>query len=140
MKQLKKHIPIFTAFMLATCMPLASVAQSSNYPNKPIKIIVGFTPGGSTDSVGRQIANSFSKILGQSVIVENKPGANANLATDYVSRSAPDGYTLFYTSIGHVTNPLIYKDAKYDPVKDFTPIGQVLAAPNFNATPHVLFR
>ena len=99
MKQLKKHVPILTALVLATCMPLASVAQSSNYPNKPIKIIVGFTPGGSTDSVGRQIANSFSKILGQSVIVENKPGANANLATDFVRRSAPDGYTLFYTSI-----------------------------------------
>jgi tripartite-type tricarboxylate transporter receptor subunit TctC len=135
MKQLKKQLPIFTALVLATCMPLASVAQSSNYPNKPIKIIVGFTPGGSTDSVGRQIANSFSKILGQSVIVENKPGANANLATDYVRRSAPDGYTLFYTSIGHVTNPLIYKDAKYDPVKDFTPIGQVLAAPNVLVVP-----
>jgi tripartite-type tricarboxylate transporter receptor subunit TctC len=59
---------------------------------------------GSADSVGRQIANSFSKILGQSVIVENKLGANANLATDYVRRSAPDGYTLFYTSIGHVMN------------------------------------
>jgi tripartite-type tricarboxylate transporter receptor subunit TctC len=135
MKQLKKHVPIFTALLLATCMPLASFAQSSNYPNKTIKIIVGFTPGGSTDSVGRQIANSFSKILGQSVIVENKPGANANLATDYVRRAAPDGYTLFYTSIGHVTNPLIYKDAKYDPVKDFTPIGQVLAAPNVLVVP-----
>jgi tripartite-type tricarboxylate transporter receptor subunit TctC len=84
-----------------------AVAQASDYPNKPIKIVVGFTPGGSTDAIGRQIANSFSKILGQSVIVENKPGANGNLATDFVRRAPPDGYTIFYTSIGHVTNPLI---------------------------------
>ncbi len=112
-----------------------SAAQSNDYPNKPIRIVVGFTPGGSTDAIGRQIANSFSKILGQSVIVENKPGANGNLATDFVRRSAPDGYTIFYTSIGHVTNPLIYKDAKYDPVKDFTPIGQVLAGPNILVVP-----
>lgn len=113
----------------------SSSAQSNDYPNKPIRIVVGFTPGGSTDAIGRQIANSFGKILGQSVIVENKPGANGNLATDFVRRSAPDGYTIFYTSIGHVTNPLIYKDAKYDPIKDFTPIGQVLAGPNILVVP-----
>jgi tripartite-type tricarboxylate transporter receptor subunit TctC len=81
------------------------------------------------------LANAFSKILGQSVIVENKPGANGNLATDAVRRATPDGYTIFYTSIGHVTNTLIYKDAKYDPLKDFTPIGQVLAGPNVLVVP-----
>ncbi len=135
MKNLHKHLPIFTALAIASCTPLVSMAQANNYPNKPIKIIVGFTPGGSTDAVGRQLANSFSKILGQSVVVENKPGANANLATEYVRRAAPDGYTIFYTSIGHVTNPLIYKEAKYDPVKDFTPIGQVLAGPNVLVIP-----
>lgn len=122
---------LFTSLFVSS----ESIAQTSDYPNKPIKIVVGFTPGGSTDAIGRQIANSFSKILGQSVIVENKPGANGNLATDFVRRAPPDGYTLFYTSIGHVTNPLIYKDAKYDPVKDFTPIGQVLAGPNLLVVP-----
>jgi len=80
---------------MASCAANIAVAQSNDYPNKPIKIIVGFTPGGSTDAVGRQLANSFTKILGQSVIVENKPGANANLATDFVRRAAPDGYTIF---------------------------------------------
>ena len=135
MINLQKKIPIFAALTLSACLPLSAVAQSSDYPNKPIKLIVGFTPGGSTDAVGRQLANSFTKILGQSVIVENKPGANANLATDFVRRAAPDGYTIFYTSIGHVTNPLIYKEAKYDPVKDFTPIGQVLAGPNALVVP-----
>jgi len=118
------------------CFAVApSFAQTSEFPNKPIKIVIGFTPGGSTDTVGRQIAHSFSKILGQSVIVENKPGANGNLATDSVRRSAPDGYTIFYTSIGHVTNPLIYPDAKYDPIKDFTPIGQILSGPNVLVVP-----
>lgn len=135
MKFLQKKLPITLALAIASTVPHIAAAQTSDYPNKPIKLIVGFTPGGSTDAVGRQLANSFTKILGQSVIVENKPGANANLATDFVRRSAPDGYTIFYTSIGHVTNPLIYKEAKYDPVKDFTPIGQVLAGPNVLVVP-----
>ncbi len=130
-----KGIPAFTLALITSFTMGAAVGQTSDYPNKPIKLIVGFTPGGSTDAIGRQIANSFSKILGQSVIVENKPGANGNLATDFVRRAPPDGYTIFYTSIGHVTNPLIYKDAKYDPVKDFTPIGQVLAGPNILVVP-----
>lgn len=130
-----KALPAFTLALITSLSAGVAAAQTSDYPNKPIKIVVGFTPGGSTDAIGRQIANSFSKILGQSVIVENKPGANGNLATDFVRRAPPDGYTLFYTSIGHVTNPLIYKDAKYDPVKDFTPIGQVLAGPNLLVVP-----
>ena len=130
-----KTLSAFTLALITSVTMGVAAAQTSDYPNKPIKIVVGFTPGGSTDAIGRQIANSFSKILGQSVIVENKPGANGNLATDFVRRAPPDGYTLFYTSIGHVTNPLIYKDAKYDPVKDFTPIGQVLAGPNLLVVP-----
>ena len=130
-----KALPALTLALITSLSTGVAAAQTSDYPNKPIKIVVGFTPGGSTDAIGRQIANSFSNILGQSVIVENKPGANGNLATDFVRRAPPDGYTLFYTSIGHVTNPLIYKDAKYDPVKDFTPIGQVLAGPNLLVVP-----
>ena len=130
-----KALPALTLALIISLSTGVATAQTSDYPNKPIKIVVGFTPGGSTDAIGRQIANSFSNILGQSVIVENKPGANGNLATDFVRRAPPDGYTLFYTSIGHVTNPLIYKDAKYDPVKDFTPIGQVLAGPNLLVVP-----
>lgn len=124
-----------TALGISCCAIPSAVAQTSDFPNKTIKIVIGFTPGGATDTVGRQIAISFSKILGQSVIVENKPGANGNLATDAVRRSPPDGYTLFYTSIGHVTNPLIYPDAKYDPIKDFTPIGQILSGPNILVVP-----
>ena len=135
MKSLYKKISISAACAVLFSTAPISMAQSNDFPNKPIRLVIGFTPGGSTDTIGRQLAISFSKILGQTVVVENKPGANGNLATDYVRRSPADGYTIFYTSIGHVTNPLIYKDAKYDPVKDFTPIGQVLSGPNVLVVP-----
>ena len=91
MFHLHQKISILTALVIGSCLTVTSVAQTSEYPNKSIKLIIGFTPGGSTDTVGRQLANSFTKILGQSVVVENKPGANGNLATDYVRRAAPDG-------------------------------------------------
>jgi tripartite-type tricarboxylate transporter receptor subunit TctC len=105
------------------------------FPEKPIRIIVGFTPGGTADSVARLLASSMGPKLGQTVVVENKPGANGLLATDFVQRAPADGYTIFFTSIGHAVNPALYKDAKYDPVKDFTPIGQVLSAPNVLVVP-----
>ncbi|WP_028602423.1 Bug family tripartite tricarboxylate transporter substrate binding protein [Ottowia thiooxydans] len=117
----------------ALSVPLS--AKAADYPTRPVRIVVGFTPGGSGDAVARLIAQSFSTIMGQSFIVENRAGANGNLATDMVRRAEPDGYTLFYTSIGHATNPSLYKDARYDPVKDFTPIGQVLSAPNVLVVP-----
>jgi tripartite-type tricarboxylate transporter receptor subunit TctC len=105
------------------------------FPEKPIRIIVGFTPGGTADSVARLLASSMGPKLGQTIVVENKPGANGLLATDFVQRAPADGYTIFFTSIGHAVNPALYKDAKYDPVKDFTPIGQVLSAPNVLVVP-----
>jgi tripartite-type tricarboxylate transporter receptor subunit TctC len=85
--------------------------------------------------VARVLAQSMSARVGQAITVDNRAGANGNLATDFVARSAPDGYTLFFTSIGHAVNPALYKEAKYDPVKDFTPIGQVLSAPNVLVVP-----
>jgi tripartite-type tricarboxylate transporter receptor subunit TctC len=118
--------------LLAACVSAPALAT---YPDKPIKIIVGFTPGGTADAVGRILAQNMGPRLGQSMVVENKAGANGNLATEFVQRAAPDGYTLFFTSIGHAVNPALYKDAKYDPVKDFTPIGQVLSAPNMLVVP-----
>ena len=121
--------------LATTALAATWSAHAGDYPSRPVKIVVGFTPGGSGDAVARILAQSFSQILGQSFVVENKPGANGNLATDVVRRAEPDGYTLFYTSIGHATNPLLYKEARYDPVKDFTPIGQVLSAPNVLVVP-----
>lgn len=119
----------------ALLLPWATSTALAAYPDKPIRIVVGFTPGGTADSVARVLAQSMGARLGQAITVDNRAGANGNLATDFVARSAPDGYTLFFTSIGHAVNPALYKEAKYDPVKDFTPIGQVLSAPNVLVVP-----
>ncbi len=129
-----------TRLTLKKLLALAAIVALANpvlaaYPDKPIKIIVGFTAGGTADSVARILASTMGARMGQTMIVENRAGANGNLATDMVARSAPDGYTIFFTSVGHAVNPSLYKDAKYDPVKDFTPIGQVLSAPNVLVVP-----
>jgi tripartite-type tricarboxylate transporter receptor subunit TctC len=124
------------AVLVFACLGAINAAPAyAVFPEKPIRIIVGFTPGGTADSVARLLASSMGPKLGQTMVVENKPGANGLLATDFVQRAAPDGYTIFFTSIGHAVNPALYKDAKYDPVKDFTPIGQVLSAPNVLVVP-----
>jgi tripartite-type tricarboxylate transporter receptor subunit TctC len=120
---------------MATAVCATAPAAHAAYPDKPIKIIVGFTPGGTADGVARVLAAAMGARLGQSMIVENRPGANGNIATELVAHSAPDGYTIFFTSIGHAVNPSLYKHANYDPVADFTPIGQVLTAPNVLVVP-----
>jgi tripartite-type tricarboxylate transporter receptor subunit TctC len=105
------------------------------YPTKPIRLIVGFSPGGSADSVGRALAEGLSTRLGQPVVVENKPGANGNIAAEFVARSPADGYVLYFPSIGHAVNVSLYKNLSYDPVKDFTAIGSVFSAPNILVVP-----
>jgi tripartite-type tricarboxylate transporter receptor subunit TctC len=104
-------------------------------PTTPITMIVGFSPGGTADSTARLLADEMGKVLKQTIVVENKAGANGNIATSYVSRAAPDGSTLFVTSIGHAVNPAMYRNVSYDTVKDFTPIGRVLTAPNIMVVP-----
>ncbi len=122
---------------LAASLGLSLQAPSAQaaYPDKPIKMVVGFTAGGTADTVGRIMAQAMGERLHQTIVVENRTGANGNLATESVARSAPDGYTIFFTSVGHAVNPYLYKSAKYDPIKDFTPIGQVLSAPNVLVVP-----
>jgi tripartite-type tricarboxylate transporter receptor subunit TctC len=131
---LKKPMLIAAASLASLLLGISSSALAVS-PEKPIRIIVGFTPGGTADSIARLLASTMSTRLGQNMVVENKPGANGVLATEFVQRAAPDGYTIFFTSIGHAVNPSLYKDAKYDPVKDFSPIGQVLSAPNVLVVP-----
>ena len=108
---------------------------ASSYPIKPIHLIVGFSPGGSADTVGRALAEGLSNRLGQPVIVENKAGANGNIAAELVARSIADGYTLYFPSIGHAVNASLYKNLPYDPIKDFTAIGGVFSAPNMLVVP-----
>ena len=106
---------------------LPSYAQS-NYPNKPIKLIVGFPPGGGLDFTSRLIAPYLGEALGQQVIVENKPGAAGVIALTELARAAPDGYTLVVANIGPmVLAPNMMAKKPYDPLKDFTPIGQIVS-------------
>ena len=106
-------------------------APAQGYPVRPIRLIVAFTAGGTTDFMARLIADKLKGSLGQTVIVENKAGANGAIAADYVAKAEPDGYTLFFTTVGAVAiNPGLRNDLPYDPLKDFAPVG--MAA--FNST------
>jgi len=111
------------ALLAALCLGTASAASAQNWPARPITIVVPAAPGGVTDALGRVLAQRLTEAWGQQVIVENKPGANNQLAAEHVAKSAPDGYTLFVgPEVTFVVNPSIYGKLAYDPVRDFTPI------------------
>src|SRR5690606_26823276 len=114
------------ALISGAALMAAPIAQAaSDYPNKPISLVVPFPAGSGTDAVGRIFAAELGNILGQQVVVENKPGANATIAANYVARAKPDGYTLFVTTnTSHSAAPWLMKNVPYDPVKDFTPIAR----------------
>jgi tripartite-type tricarboxylate transporter receptor subunit TctC len=101
----------------------AGGAGAQDYPNRPIRLVVAFAAGGTTDFVARQIAEKAKTPLGQSIVVENKPGANGAIGADYVSKADPDGYTLFFSTAGALAiNPSMRNDLPYDPISGFTPI------------------
>ncbi len=110
--------------------PLSLDAGAQAWPAKPVKIVVPSAPGGGTDIVGRLLAQSLGKSLGQNFFVENKAGAGNLIGIEYVGKAAPDGYTLLFVPSTLVLNPLLYKSARYDPVKDFAPVA--LAATTAN--------
>src|SRR5260370_10602757 len=114
----------WVAAAVMTCLLSAAAAgQEANYPSKPVTIIVPAAAGGVTDARGRTLAQRFTEAWGQQVIVENKPGANNQIAAEYVTKAAPDGYTPFVGPEGtFVVNPSLYAKLPYDPVKGFTPI------------------
>ncbi|HEY9571727.1 MAG TPA: tripartite tricarboxylate transporter substrate binding protein [Pusillimonas sp.] len=105
-------------------------AQAESYPNRPIKLIVSAAPGGTTDLTARMIADPLGRVLGQSVVVDNKPGGAGTIAAQMVARSAADGYTLFLQYSGYqVITPLITPSLNWDPIKDFAPVANILSAP-----------
>ncbi|MGH8635473.1 MAG: Bug family tripartite tricarboxylate transporter substrate binding protein, partial [Burkholderiales bacterium] len=111
-------------------MPAVAHAQSAAYPTKPIRLIVAFVPGGSTDIIARLVGQKLSERLGQQVIVDNRGGAGGTIGTELAARANPDGYTLTLgTTSTHVIAPAIFPDVKYDPVKDFAPITLVASTP-----------
>ncbi len=109
--------------LLALAFVVSPAALGQTYPAKPIKIVVPYPPGASTDTVARAVAQKLSDSMGQQALVENRAGASGNIGSDYVAKSAPDGYTLLMaTDATHATNVHLGKNFPYDPVKDFTPI------------------
>ena len=117
-----KSLTIILA-LAATLVAGAAVGQAT-YPDKPIKLVVPFAPGGASDLTGRTLAQKMGDLMGQPIVVENKPGANGAIGTESVAKAAPDGYTILLTDRGSLTvNPALYAKLPYDPIKDFSYVG-----------------
>jgi tripartite-type tricarboxylate transporter receptor subunit TctC len=119
------------AFGLASALVMvltASSVHAQDYPNRPIRVIVPFSPGGSVDVLARLLGSKLSDQLGQPIIVENRPGAGGTLAADQVAKAAPDGYTILQNTIGAAIAPAFYKSLPFDAVNDFAPVTQLVAS------------
>lgn len=122
------------AVALGLVLPAQAQSPSSTYPERPVRIIVPYAPGGAADSVARLVGQKMSEALGQAVVIENRAGADGNIGAELVARSAPDGYTLLMGDVGNLTmGPAIRRSVPYDAVRDFAPITQLIAAPNILA-------
>jgi tripartite-type tricarboxylate transporter receptor subunit TctC len=119
-------------WILAAVLLLAGVAPSwaQGYPNRPVRVVVGFPPGGPTDVIARLVSQKLSESLGQQFFVENMSGAGGNIASGQVARAAPDGYTIMAISTGFMVNPSLYAKVPYDPIKDFAAVTLVAVSPN----------
>jgi tripartite-type tricarboxylate transporter receptor subunit TctC len=113
-------------------------ALGATWPDKPVHIVVPFTPGGSTDITARLIGSRLQDVWGQSVVIDNKGGAGGNIAADYVAHSEPDGYTVFIAGPGMSNNRFLYSRLSYDPVADFTPVSMLITQPNLMCVPNSL--
>jgi tripartite-type tricarboxylate transporter receptor subunit TctC len=118
---------ILLALLIGLC---ALPAWGQTYPNKPVRLIISFTPGSSIDIVGRAVAAKLQEMWGQPVVAENRPGAGGTVGSEFVLRSDPDGYTLLANSSAHVANPGIYKDMRYDTLRDFVNLALLGGGPN----------
>jgi tripartite-type tricarboxylate transporter receptor subunit TctC len=117
--------------VLLSLVAACSAAGAQSYPSKPIRVIIPFVAGGSSDIVGRAIASKFQELLGQPGVVENKPGANGAIAAEFVAKADPDGYTILVGSIGVFSiNAALFKDLRYNPVRDFAPVTLAVTTPN----------
>ena len=118
----------------ALALLACSVAMAQGYPSRPVRLVVPFPPGAATDILGRLLAQRLQESWGQSVVVDNKPGAGSIIAAEIVAKAPPDGHTLFMGHIGtHGANPALYARLPYDPVKDFAPVSLLVTIPNLVA-------
>ena len=124
-------LTLLSRLMMAASLlfALAPNASADDYPNRPVRLIIPFPPGGSNDVVGRLVAQQLSVKLGQQVYVDNRGGAGGTIGTEACANAAPDGYTICIISIAHAVNPALYT-LKYDPIKSFTPISIFATGPN----------
>jgi tripartite-type tricarboxylate transporter receptor subunit TctC len=120
---------LISSFLAVGLLAGSTATSAENYPVKPLHLVVPFPPGAGTDMFARVIANKLSERLGQPVLVENKAGAGATVGTEFVARSAPDGYTLLLSTASHAINPSIYFSLPYDTLKDFVTVTQVANVP-----------
>jgi tripartite-type tricarboxylate transporter receptor subunit TctC len=125
-----------TAAAMAAPSILPSRASGADWPVKSVRVVVPFTPGGSTDITARLVSNRLQEVWGQSVVVENKPGAGGNIAADMVAHSDPDGYTIFIVGPGLATNQFLYPQLSYDSVADFAPVTMLITQPNLMCVPN----
>ena len=124
---MKKFTTMLAASLAAGL--ISSVAMAQSYPERPVRFVVGFSAGGGTDVVARLIADHLTEALKQPVIVDNRPGAASNIGAELVATSPNDGYTIFMGTISTSTNRTLYRNLKYDALKDFAPVTQVLSTP-----------
>ena len=118
------------ALALPTLLPAGVLAQAAAFPNRPIRVVSPFSPGGTSDGVVRLLSPTLERVLGQSVVLDNRPGAGGTLAAQHVATQAPDGYTLMLSNTAPiVTSPPLYPQAGYDPVSGFTHIAYLGATP-----------
>jgi tripartite-type tricarboxylate transporter receptor subunit TctC len=129
-----KSLRTFSLLLLGIAawgLPLLAGAQAPAYPSKPIRLVVPFPPGGATDILAREVAKHLTDAWGQSVVVDNRPGAGGNIGSELVAKAAPDGYTLEMGTVGtHAINASLYSKMPYDHVKDFAPVILVAGVPN----------
>jgi tripartite-type tricarboxylate transporter receptor subunit TctC len=114
----------------------SSRAAGVDWPARTVRVVVPFPPGGSTDTTARLVANRLQEVWGQSVVIENKPGAGGNIASEMVAHSDPDGYTIFIVGPGLATNQFLYPSLSYDPVGDFAPVTLLITQPNMMCVPN----
>ena len=121
---------VTTPLLLAAAALFAPLPAAAAFPDKPVKLVVAFAPGSSTDIVARLIAEQMQASIGQPVVVENRPGAGGNIATQQVMASPADGYTLLFHSVAYTVNPSLFANAGYDAVKDLQPVAMAAVTPN----------
>lgn len=125
------------AFVCGALAMLAGTASAATYPDKPIKLVIPYAPGGPTDVLGRIVAERLGRVLKQPIVIENKSGAAGLIAMDQVAKATPDGYTLLLGDLNLAVSPALNASLRFDPVKDFAPIGMIATSPMLMLVPSV---